>query len=231
MKKTKLIIPAIGMLLLSTAASITGTVAWFSMNTSVTATGMSVTAKSDSYFLEIAGSEDEGYSTTGTNNLDEDLYPTAHETLVALADIENVGKWYFQYSTSTSNASANLTTKTYLSTFAGYVATCTYSVRLNANSGQATAYDLYVSSVTIPANKGIRVIVAGTDGYSEFSTSATTIAPGDVLSEEVTKTAQDIKVYIYFDGNDANVYSDNVSNLKGEVEFTLAVLSTDAPAA
>ena len=45
MKKTKIIIPALGMLLLSTAASITGTVAWFSMNTTVTATGMQVQAK------------------------------------------------------------------------------------------------------------------------------------------------------------------------------------------
>ena len=45
MKKTKIIIPAMGLLLLSTAASITGTVAWFSVNTTVTANGMSVKAK------------------------------------------------------------------------------------------------------------------------------------------------------------------------------------------
>lgn len=53
MKKTKLIIPAIGMLLLSTAASITGTVAWFSMNTQVAATGMTIKAKGDQVFLQI----------------------------------------------------------------------------------------------------------------------------------------------------------------------------------
>ncbi len=45
MKKTKIIIPALGMLLLSTAASVSGTVAWFSMNNSVTVTGMTVTTK------------------------------------------------------------------------------------------------------------------------------------------------------------------------------------------
>ena len=45
MKKTKVIIPALGMLLLSTAASVTGTVAWFSSNASVNATGMGVSAK------------------------------------------------------------------------------------------------------------------------------------------------------------------------------------------
>ena len=48
MKKTKIIIPALGMLLLSTAASVTGTVAWFSMNNFVNATQMKVTAKAES---------------------------------------------------------------------------------------------------------------------------------------------------------------------------------------
>ena len=45
MKKTKVIIPALGILLLSTAASVTGTVAWFSMNNTVTASTMTVKAK------------------------------------------------------------------------------------------------------------------------------------------------------------------------------------------
>ena len=53
MKKTKIIIPALAMLLLSTAASVSGTVAWFSMNNSVTVTGMTVTTKVSSN-LQIA---------------------------------------------------------------------------------------------------------------------------------------------------------------------------------
>jgi len=44
MKKTKVIIPALGILLLSTAASVTGTVAWFSANSTVFANGMKVKA-------------------------------------------------------------------------------------------------------------------------------------------------------------------------------------------
>lgn len=47
MKKTKIIVPALGMLLLSTAASVTGTVAWFAVNTSVTVTGLQVKAKAE----------------------------------------------------------------------------------------------------------------------------------------------------------------------------------------
>lgn len=47
MKKTKIIIPALGMLLLSTAASVTGTVAWFSMSNYVTATNLNIKAKAE----------------------------------------------------------------------------------------------------------------------------------------------------------------------------------------
>lgn len=45
MKKSKILIPALGILVLSTAASITGTVAWFSVNNSVTVDGMAVTTQ------------------------------------------------------------------------------------------------------------------------------------------------------------------------------------------
>ena len=54
MKKTKIIIPALGILLLSTAASVTGTVAWFAANSTVTANNMNIKATVDSNFLAIS---------------------------------------------------------------------------------------------------------------------------------------------------------------------------------
>ena len=47
MKKSKIIIPALAMLVMSTAATVSGTVAWFSMNKIVTAEGMKITAQGD----------------------------------------------------------------------------------------------------------------------------------------------------------------------------------------
>lgn len=44
MKKTKILAPALGILALSMAASVTGTVAWFSSNATVTAEGMKIKA-------------------------------------------------------------------------------------------------------------------------------------------------------------------------------------------
>ena len=50
----KKLIPALCMLLIAAAMLGTSTYAWFSMNTTVTATGMQVKAKSDAKFLQIA---------------------------------------------------------------------------------------------------------------------------------------------------------------------------------
>lgn len=47
MKKSKIIVPALAMLVMSTAATVTGTVAWFSMNKTVTASGMVVKAQAE----------------------------------------------------------------------------------------------------------------------------------------------------------------------------------------
>lgn len=62
MKKTKIIIPALAMLLLSTAASVSGTVAWFSMNNRVTVNGMAVTTKVSSNLLIAEENQAANYS-------------------------------------------------------------------------------------------------------------------------------------------------------------------------
>ena len=62
MKKTKIVVPALAVLLLSTAASVSGTVAWFSMNTSINVTGMTVTTKVSSSLLIAENNYDAEYS-------------------------------------------------------------------------------------------------------------------------------------------------------------------------
>ena len=53
MKLTKKLLPALGMLALSTCMMVTSTFAWFSMNEKVTATGMQVTAQGNQVYLQI----------------------------------------------------------------------------------------------------------------------------------------------------------------------------------
>lgn len=60
MKKSRIIAPALGVLVLSTAASITGTVAWFTANSSVTVTGMNFTTQVSSNLLIASGTAGTG---------------------------------------------------------------------------------------------------------------------------------------------------------------------------
>ena len=53
MKLTKKLLPALGMLALSTCMMVTSTFAWFSMNTNVKASNMIVQAKGDQVYLQI----------------------------------------------------------------------------------------------------------------------------------------------------------------------------------
>jgi hypothetical protein len=62
MKKTKIIIPALAMLAMSTAATVTGTVAWFSMNKTVSAEGMILKAKGQGSIIVTK------YDSSKTNN-------------------------------------------------------------------------------------------------------------------------------------------------------------------
>ena len=84
MKKTKVIIPALGILLLSTAASVTGTVAWFSANSTVKANGMKVNAKAESA-LVISDALSVGTETAvNFTRAAETLVPATHDSSVAL---------------------------------------------------------------------------------------------------------------------------------------------------
>lgn len=51
MKKSKIIIPALALLAMSSAATVTGTVAWFSMNSTVNATGMQIACSAPTSLL------------------------------------------------------------------------------------------------------------------------------------------------------------------------------------
>ena len=244
MKKTKIIIPALGVLLLSTAASVTGTVAWFSMNKTVTATGMSVTAKSDSSFLLIGkGSED--LSTIQSANTIEanattasaELYPAAHETITNTAAAELNTNWYYRYSNDpryADGSTAGMTTKTQIAAadMGKYVLVNTFNVCVAAGGRSVT--NLKVGQCTISQTdsgaKAVNVLVTSATGAEEFSGSGDDGA--NVLASTVTASAvTPINVYIYWDGNNAAVTTNNVANLKNTsvtVTFTYDGLAPEA---
>ena len=226
MKKTKIIIPALGVLLLSTAASVTGTVAWFSMNKTVTATGMSVTAKSDSSFLLIGNEDDDLDTIQGANsisatakNTTDELYPVAHETIGDTAAATTLSNWYYMYSDDPDDAMSGATEKLAIASghFGDYVLQNVFNITVAAGGRAVT--NLKVNTITItPASGGaqaVNVLVTSASAAQEFTASDSVATDNTILSSTVTAQAVvPIYVFIYWNGNNENVYTNNVDFLK-----------------
>ena len=115
-----------------------------------------------------------------------------------------------------------------LSNFNYYVAEVTYQVRVKDGTNVTEVYDLYVKSITLPADTGITAIVAGQDRFQKFTASvADNEATAVVLSDTVGTTPQTVTIYLYIDGNDTHVYTDNAAALLGDVEVNLTCYAED----
>ena len=221
MKLTRKLIPAMIMLLVSAVLMSTASFAWFAMNDTVTATGMKVTAKSDAVFLQISGDDGSTYDYEyAHSDPAKELLPVAHDSFGSKADIQpSAGKWFYQYSNNKANSAADsVFGKNVVAegNFENYVYKLTYKFKLAADSASSTAYDLHVSSISLPATEGVKVIVEGPDGYYEFEAADTDgIAWGEtgatVLANTVAKSGEtEVNVYIYIDGANTNVTTDKL---------------------
>ena len=250
MKKFRKLIPALCMLLVSALFVGTSTYAWFSMNTTVRATNMQVTAKSDTVFLQIKGQGDTAYSATGKADdmSDVALYPVSHAKksigdatfgvdAISKTNLEDANSWWYGY--SATSGSSTLVDKTASKVAADqllgkYVAKKTFDVNITASSGLETASDLKISSVTFGAgndqiNNGVRVIIAGENGLVEFNATDTDGAD-TVIAHSIPKDAAStqVTVYIFIDGEDTTTMTDNAQKLFGSIEFTLTCTAAEA---
>ena len=166
MKHTKKLIPAIGMLLLSACMLVTSTFAWFSMNTEVSATNMTITAKGDQVYLQIvradqpfvAGSAQttvEAVDNTGNvyvptnvyNGIDADGKVTAFNgtasSLVWVTATSNDPA----FSANKDNTGIEKYTKVETSALSKYVYQTDYKLRLDPDAGNVAGGKLKVTGV------------------------------------------------------------------------------------
>ena len=270
MKKTKIIVPALGVLLLSTAASVTGTVAWFSMNNFVTAEGMNVKAKAENGIVISNAADGTSWrdSATSLHTSTLEVKPTStataatwvHSTSNDAAD-ENTGNDYALLTTAVDSATGagyvdeNANSEYDSATDSVYYSMHSFYIK---SSAQAITNTLYITNVkaTLPTtqnsenlNKALRVLVklngaatakvyspvyaaasynvATTAGASSVAT--TTVTPIDAsgtngliatASQEFLAnqaipandgTPLQIDVYLYFEGEDPNCISNNLT--------------------
>ena len=85
MKKTKVLIPATAVLALGMAAAVTGTVAWFSSNTEVSATGMSISATTSETLMI---SETSGSGFQQTVNLADDTPTAVRQNVMPVSPVD-----------------------------------------------------------------------------------------------------------------------------------------------
>lgn len=228
MKKLKKLIPAFCMLLVSVAMLGTSTFAWFSMNKEVSATGMKITAQSDNIWLVINSGDQFDktnlVTTVSTNATEKKLLPVAPKsditTATAATYMTTASNWYYSYSKVNDKYKGDDQTieeadKKTCTTLEGYIASETFSIGLNEKSGASKVENLKIKTLTVTENIGLKaVFVCGTK---------VAVAANDVLATEVTATGVVVTVYYYIDGNDENVYTNNIDNLTGNISVVFSV--------
>lgn len=231
MKNARKLLPAIAMLLISAVMMSTASFAWFSMNTTVTANGMQISAKSDQTFLiisatkttadeiqaeYIAKASDENAFTATTTVPTKAVYPAAVKgTPTTDDDLE------FQYAVGTSYTDGTATKdehgqKVYydVTTLENYVVK--YTFYITVTDGAIPAENIVVKSLTIDGDEAVHVVVTSDYAAKEYengftSEDATTILSGNTKITDTTVLA--VNVYVFFDGDELNVTTANAATL------------------
>ena len=252
MKKTKIIVPALGMLLLSTAASVTGTVAWFAANATVNANGMAITAKTDSEFLVISktstltanadtvtlaaptgqvlptnwadtnGAEENGYAwVTGSGTTTSNGALSGSYTALTIAEAGNFGaandKNYYVYDTVYVGLAVGSSIP---SSAKKLKCNATFAAGQSSNLNKCLTIGLDVENDMGVAHDLDERLVMGNAANATVNGTAELLA-----GDELSTTAIAIKIYAFFDGDDASCTTDNAINLAAitvNLSFVLA---------
>ena len=244
MKKFKKLIPALCMLLVSAVLVGTSTYAWFSMQDQVQVNGLQVTAQTDQPYLIIGTGENnsvaklqalpkketpEGSNVDlGVSADDAKVKPVAHETLNNAAAAEVAGNWYWYNAEKTSApGAAQGATKNTLTDMTGFVITKTVYMTIVKETPALSDIEAKVTitaagTKNIDAAKVVLAVYSGeTDkGVKEFdktNTASTALGTGEVTSDTLIK----VNIYIYIDGTNAAIFTDNAANLDtANIEIT-----------
>ncbi len=183
------------------------------------------------------------------------LKPVAHSTIltVSSAEVEKTSNWFTAVGTSVSDGTASGSSTTFLessqASLNSYVAKYTYSVAMAAGSDDGGELTVSGLTVTVAPNQDsaktkvqpVSVILVCGSNLVEYKYNATetagwkVVGTGSKLADSVGSTAAEdalrIDVYIYYDGANTVVTTNNQPNLANAiVSFTLNVGDTPAVA-
>lgn len=227
MKKFKKVVPALCALLVSAVMLGSSTYAWFSMNTKVTATGMTVNAKSESKFLQIVAgtagfADDEAQISAEAVNKTKALRPTSavkaigadNLTLTELAQADKATdiKWVEAFSNDPASSTKNgeykeVTTAAQAADASNlYTLINDFKVRLNPKAGANSAEKLSVTGVTITSTAtvakndllaSVRVLFVCGDEWAIWSNGAKVSASSDTSVLAATVATTPTAIKVY----------------------------------
>lgn len=246
----KQLMAAIAMVLVAAIALGSSTFAWFVSNNKVEATTTNISAQSNSAYLVIDTVTTNSSSTSAKSASDTNtpLYPAKI--------LKDTGKavWHSAYA-SAANASTMKEGTDFIiddgtaekAVAASYAVKNTFYIGTGGYDGTFT--NLHITGVTVDVattdeNKNLgnamRVLVVCGSDWQVWSAAGEKLssaeATGTAFSTGVSKDNDaTVDVYVYYDGDDTNVYSDNLTNLTSNgVTITFEATPTEyktAPAA
>lgn len=246
MKKFRKLIPALCMLLVSALFVGTSTYAWFSMNSSVQATNMMVKAKSNARYLLIGDNQANAvkaektdgagkaltnehaalYDNKGNDN--QTCYPTAYYTKAGTLNghTTEANKWYTTTSDKHDQAvSGNADITEVLEGDKDYM--LTYKMYLTlTNDSESYTGKLTVAPTITNTSESVKamVVINGEKHIVDTKNAEFTTEANVNLS---STTALEVTVYVYNDGNEANVnstyFNGDATRLNGTVGLSFAL--------
>lgn len=259
MKMTRKLIPALVMLLVSAIMLSTASYAWFASNSEVEANGMKVQVKSDAAFLEISNTATGGVWKNAASAANDG---TAALKLVTTTIVENTSTAdTFEWKTGEGSDPTSSALKGELKTvesekLAEYVRTDKFYIRMSSGS-QTQLANVKVSSISIGTTtigvnndlqNALRVLIVGSNGEAQIWSNddddgaadgkLVALGNGDaakVICDQVptSDASAEITVYIYFDGNADEAYTNNATleSIANSLSITINFIAESAPAA
>lgn len=229
----KQLVAAIAMVLVAAVALGSSTYAWFVSNNSVKGTTTTISAQSNSAYLVI-DSKATSKTSTAIKALEGDniaLYP---------ATIDKSGTdavWSSAYAETTSAATMKAGTKFKIddgtaakAEKAGYAKLNTFYIGTGGYDGEFTDLKIDGLEVTVPATEenknlgnALRILAVNRESkaWQVWSAAGEQLYSGTAKNEALAATVKKgadviIDVYLYYDGDDANVYSDNLGKISAD---------------
>ena len=219
---------AIAMVCVAAIALGSSTYAWFVSNNKVEATTTNISAQSNSAYLVIDTKKTtkDSISSVSAGDTVTPLYPAKIEKSSGNA------LWKSAYADKANAATMKAGTEFTIddgtaekAVSAGYAVKNTFYIGTGTYDGEFT--NLHITGVTVDTattdeNKNLgnamRVLVVSGKEWQVWSTTGELLSSADktgtAFSAEVKKsTDATVDVYVYYDGDDKNVYSDNLTNL------------------